>query len=194
MRLKDIELNQIRNFFYRASRITAEHVLCSFLVLIFLGLIFAGSLFYQYSIAVKKAEPEAAEKHVYFKEELYQKILEKWKEREKGFKKIDSKTYLNPFSETREPLETQQKEGAEELGAGEELEGSGETGPESASKLETEQYQEIKNLSEFYGGRGEELPSIEERARLWEEMGLGKAEEYLGSYSQNVRLLKELTK
>lgn len=193
MKLKD-ELNQIRNFLYRAFRMMAEHVLCSFLVLIFPGLIFAGSLFYQYGIAVKKAEPEATERHVYFKEKLYQEILEKWEEREKGFKKIDSKAYLNPFSETREPLETQRKEEAEGLEAEEELEGPSKTEPEPPSKLETEQYQEIKNLFEFYGSRGEELPSVEERARLWEEMGLGKAEEYLGSYSQNARLLKELLK
>ena len=47
-------------------------------------------------------------------------------------------------------------------------------------------------LSQFYSGVGESLPSVSERAPLYERLGLGSANSYIGSREQNRAFLKEL--
>jgi len=48
------------------------------------------------------------------------------------------------------------------------------------------------NLYRFYLLKGEILPSIDERAKLWEELGLGEASGYSGTAYQNQKLLQKL--
>lgn len=47
-------------------------------------------------------------------------------------------------------------------------------------------------LYEWYSGRGETLPSVAERSKLYESLGLGKAAYYTGTAEQNTKLLNAL--
>lgn len=47
-------------------------------------------------------------------------------------------------------------------------------------------------LFEFYQQKGEKLPSIPERSKVFEQFGLGSASLYQGSFEQNVLLLEKL--
>lgn len=49
-------------------------------------------------------------------------------------------------------------------------------------------------LFEFFLTKEDALPSIKERAKIWEEKGMGPAYEYQGFYGQNIKLLEELKK
>ena len=178
MTLKNIKLDEIRKIFRNFTKVLAEHCFLFFLVLFFLSLIFGGVLFYQHNILIQKKEPLIINGQIHFKEKIYLKILTEWDAQEKKFEQVNSKTYINPLSKTREELlETEKKSGLEE----------------NAEKYE-EIYKESLNLSEFYSAEGRDLPSVKERAKIWQEKGLGQIQEYHGLYSQNLRLLKELTK
>jgi hypothetical protein len=47
-------------------------------------------------------------------------------------------------------------------------------------------------LYEFYQSKGQKLPSISERSKTFEQLGLGSASAYKGEYQQNVDLLARL--
>lgn len=49
-----------------------------------------------------------------------------------------------------------------------------------------------QSLYEFFGALGRQLPSLEDRSRLYEAFGLGPAAFYAGTAEQNTRLLGEL--
>jgi hypothetical protein len=55
-----------------------------------------GFLIFKFSTSFKEEMPPKIE---VFNENLYQKVLEKFKERERKFEEIDQKIYLNPFEE-----------------------------------------------------------------------------------------------
>jgi hypothetical protein len=97
------------------------------------------------------------------------------------FQKTDSKKYLNPFIFTASVKQDEKEE---------------EPTKEEALKLLEEENKvgkEALTLYEFYLVNKESLPPIGQRAVLWEELGLGKASGYYGSFYQNIRLLQELT-
>lgn len=48
------------------------------------------------------------------------------------------------------------------------------------------------NLFELYEFTDGELPSISERALVWEDLGLGDSEDYRGTYNQNILFLERL--
>lgn len=50
-----------------------------------------------------------------------------------------------------------------------------------------------KTLAEYYSGIGKPLPSISERAKIYESSGLGSANTYVGSAQQNTALLGKLS-
>ncbi len=50
----------------------------------------------------------------------------------------------------------------------------------------------INTLYEFYKTKGQKLPTIAERSKTYEQLGLGSAPSYQGTYSQNVALLDRL--
>jgi len=50
------------------------------------------------------------------------------------------------------------------------------------------------NLYEFYTTKGDKFLMIAERAQIWQELELGRAEDYEGTYSQNILFLSELKK
>jgi len=175
-----IDLRKIKNFFKKLPRILCEHAFLTFLLL-FLIIIIAGVIaLYKYSILPQKTEPPFVKKPPQFKEKDYQEILKIWQERDKNFQDAGSNNFPNPFQEIKT-----------------------ETG--SSSPL-TEQEQELQpeiplqnlqtaiNLYKFYLLKGEILSSLGDRAKLWEELGLGGASEYYGTIYQNQKLLDELKK
>ena len=48
------------------------------------------------------------------------------------------------------------------------------------------------NLAEYYKSQGQALPALGVRAQIYQEKGLGSAQEYRGSADQNIRLLQVL--
>ena len=69
-----------------------------------LALFIGGLIFYQYSFLAEKKEPQVIEKPLRFKEELYQKILIEWEERQKKFDQVEQKEYRDLFQIAPEKL------------------------------------------------------------------------------------------
>lgn len=149
------------------------------IVFLFLIVLVSGALiFYRYDILVKLSEPKAGSETVQFQKEIYQQILREWKEREERFETADSTKYINPFQEKRErpvPIVPIVSEEPKTTSADPKLLGA-------------------SNLLEFYALRGEKMPLLNDRAKMWQGFGLGSTGSYLGSNSQNQLLLAELKK
>lgn len=95
--MKKLDFRKLKDNLGKVPRAIAQHLFLASLILIFISLILGGFLFYQYSILAQKAEPEITIQLVQFKENLYQKVLEEWQEREKRFEAAPTKTYPDPF-------------------------------------------------------------------------------------------------
>lgn len=176
MRAPKLKFKKIINFFKNTPKILGTHAFLTFLGLLFFSLILNSLIFYKYIFLAEKGEPKIFEKPLEFKEKTYQEILKVWQEREKRFKEADFKKYPDPFrpiSQRRLSEERTQK---------------------LLSIPLVQELLKATNLYQFYKAKGEELLLIEERAQIWEELGLGSAKEYQGTYSQNIRLLEELKK
>ncbi len=98
----------------------------------------------------------------------YVAVRDIWNERDERFEKAGERSFADPFFPffTVPPAPVEEEITAAEL---EEL--------------------LARTLFEFYEMRGEGMPPISERALIWEELGLGSAQEYRGIYSQNILLL-----
>jgi len=90
-----IETKKLKNFIKTIPRVLAENFLLTSIFLLILAL-FIGFLIFKFSTSFKLEMPQKIEA---FNKSLYQKILEKFKERERKFEEIDQKIYLNPFEE-----------------------------------------------------------------------------------------------
>jgi hypothetical protein len=90
-----IETKKLKNFIKKIPRVLAENFLLTSIFLLILAL-FIGFLIFKFSASLKEEMPQKIEA---FNKNLYQKVLEKFKEREKKFEEIDQKIYLNPFEE-----------------------------------------------------------------------------------------------
>lgn len=174
-----ISLNKTKKFFIKLPESLGEHAFAAFLVLFIISIIIGALIFYKYSVLAGGREIEIIEKAFQFKEKNYQEILKIWEEREKKFQEAGLKNFLNPFQGmgTKVPS-TPSVEQEQEL----------------KPEIPLENLQTAINLYKFYLSKGEILPSIAERASLWEELGLGKASEYQGTIYQNQKLLEELKK
>ena len=184
---KRLKINKIESFFKNLPRVLAEHAFLGFLVLLIIIFIVSFFIFYKYSILAQKAEPQIAEKTLRFEENNYQEILKIWQDRDKNFKEAGSNNFQNPFQEIKskpsatpnaKPIVIPTPTPIQEL----------------QSSIPLQNLQTAINLYKFYLLKGEILPSIRDRAELWEELGVGKASEYYGSNYQNQKLLDELKK
>ena len=90
-----INFKKLKNSLKRLPTILVEKFVLSFLFLLIFSLLI---LFLTFEILIKEKKQEAP-KVESFNQALYQKVLEKWKEREKKFEEINQKIYLNPFEE-----------------------------------------------------------------------------------------------
>ena len=100
--------------------------------------------------------------------EVYRKIRKVWDEKDMRFDQVKDRTFKDPLF----PVDTDRIE----------------------EGLSMEDLEDLlaSTLFEFYEIRGEGMPPISERALIWEELGLGRSEEYRGIYSQNILLLRTL--
>lgn len=193
-----INLNKIKEFLKKLPEILASHVFLTFLGFLFISLIIGIIIFYQQKILIERGILKVVEKPLEFEQKTYQKVLDIWREREKRFKETDFKKYLNPFYSTFQLIE-EKPELEPEL----ELELEPEKVPELTPEPEIilklpdqkiKKLQAATTLEEFYKIKEERLPSIKERAKIWQEKNLGLVEEYFGTFYQNIRLLNELKK
>jgi Fe2+ transport system protein B len=90
-----IETKKLKNFIKKIPRTLAEKFLLTSIFLLIFALLI-GFLIFKFSTSFKEETPQKIEA---FNKNLYQKVLEKFKEREKIFKEIDQKIYFNPFEE-----------------------------------------------------------------------------------------------
>ena len=166
------------------SRNLTEHAFFTFLALLLIALISGGLLFYKYSVLVQTIEPEIKQESIQFQENLYQKILEEWENRKaRRFEEAESKYYLNPF-----------QPGEREKAADGEKKLSEERTQELLANPQIQELLRATNLYEFYAAKGETFLTVEERGKIWQELELGREEEYQGTYNQNIKFLSELKK
>ncbi len=109
--------------------------------------------------------------------ELFARIAEERIAKEEG---VDS--------EKDEDIEDDQGQESKEIKTDEE---SNQQVDEDISEEELEEVL-ADTLFELYEFTDGELPSIAERAVVWEDLGLGDREEYRGTYSQNILFLERL--
>lgn len=179
----NIKIKNILSFLKKLPVILVEHSFLSFFIFLLISVFLGSFIFYQYVILAETKEPDLFIKPTEFKEETYQEILKTWEEREKQFDEASPQNYLDPFRPMGEKWDPEAF-----------LE---EKGVEAISELSGEKLESvlaILNLWQFYTNKGGGLPSIAERAEIWEELGLGKKENYYGSLYQNTVLLAELKK
>ena len=151
-------------FFQHTPRAIADRAFSSFLLLFLISLILGGLIFYQYNILTKKKEVTQAENPLRFQEKIYEDVLKIWQEREKIFQETGTKKYFDIFKAKPIAVMTPQ--------------------PSSNDYF----------LFKFYESKGKSLPSIEERAIIWAQLGLGPADIYKGEFYQNQKLLEALKK
>ena len=192
-----IKIKKYKKFFKDLPEILGKHSFLTFLMFLFIALAFGGFIFYKYSILVEKVETEISEKPIKFEQKIYQEVLNQWRQRKERFERADLKQYLDSFQEIRkeilpptfpEATSTPEETLPEEL-APEEIPVEETISPSKINELLA-----AANLSEFYKIKKEKLPLVSERAKIWQEKGLGFAEEYHGSVYQNQILLKEFKK
>ncbi|HDZ54292.1 MAG TPA: hypothetical protein ENI19_00125 [Candidatus Nealsonbacteria bacterium] len=98
MKIKKIRFDKIKVVFGKLLRILGEKVFLTFLGLLVVFLVFGAFLFYKYIFLVEKAQPEIIESSLQFDEGLFQKILEKSRDKQKKFEETETKKYPDPFT------------------------------------------------------------------------------------------------
>lgn len=169
--------NAFRVFLTRLAGHSLTTIIFLFLIVLTLGAV----LFYQYDILAENAEPKSGGEAIRFQQELYQQILQEWQAREARFAVAGSQNYINPFQ-----LGLRATVGEKKL--------SEARTEELLSNPQIQELLKATNLYQFYDAKGETFLTIDERAKIWQELGLGQEAEYQGTYNQNIKLLSELKK
>jgi len=190
VKIPKLKIKETRQFLKKLPRTLGEKSFLTFLGLLLIALIFSGFIFYKYSFLAEKGKLEVLEKPLEFNEKVHQEVLKIWQEKEKKFEEANFKKYPDPFQGIK--IESSESTLTPEV---EEEKPEGGLIPETPlTELGIKELQAATNLYEFYRIKGEKLPSIIERAKIWEEKGLGTEEEYIGFFYQNQKLLAELKK
>lgn len=98
MKIKKIRFDKIKVVFGKLPRILGEKAFLTFLGLLVVFLVFGAFLFYKYIFLVEKAQPEVIEGSLQFNERLFQKILEKSRDKQEKFKETETKKYPDAFT------------------------------------------------------------------------------------------------
>ena len=99
-----IKIKNLGQFLKKIFWKIGKNPLFTLLILLILTFIFSGLIFYQYVFLAEKKEPQIIERPIQFKEELYQKILKEWEERQKNFDQVEQKEYRDLFQILPEKL------------------------------------------------------------------------------------------
>ena len=92
-----LKLCRAKECLLKASRLMAEHLFLTSLVLIFVSLLFGAAVFYKYYVRAQEVEPELGKEITEFKESTYQKIIAEWQDRGERFEAAKTKAYPDPF-------------------------------------------------------------------------------------------------
>ncbi len=155
----------------------------SLILIIFVILFVAGKFYFFYFQKQPQLEIILNEEIVRVDFKTYQKVINEWIFRQQRFEKAPFKKYLDPFFEIEREIQEIQ-----------ELTPLIEIEPQPLEPEKIKLLKQATTLFEFFLIKGDILPSIRERAKIWEEKGLGPAYEYQGFYEQNIRLLEMLKK
>ena len=164
-----------------------KHAGFVFILLLLISFLIGSLLFYKYGYLAINKKIKSENQGVSFSKNLYSKIINKWEDQEELLNKVEGKRYLNPFKAnkvTEEPTNTFR----------EEPQLTSEEKEKLLSNPDVQSLLKADNLFEFYITKEDDFLTIEERAKIWEKLNLGKKEEYAGGYYQNIKLLRELKK
>ena len=206
-----INSNKIKNYVKQILNILAKKAYLVFLFLIVFYFILGGILIYKYSVLAQKTEIYTEEKKQNtIKKNTYQKILEHWSTQKIKFNEIDKIIYPDPFIEKSQPTEANENllpdlpavtpaEINKDISADVSAIASAEAkkGAEEGTKEKPTAesfFGKINTLFDYYVLHGKNFLPISERAKIWEQEGLGEIEEYHGFYNQNINLLEQLTR
>jgi len=190
-----IKIQKIGAFLKKLPKTLASHPFLAFWVVLIVSLILGGFVFYKYVILVQKIGIREYQRPLRFNQSVYQEVLDSWEERAKNFEEADFRKYPNPFLESEKiSLSTSTSEATSTKEATSSEEVATSTPANITPSLKTKELLAAANLSWFYRIKGEKLPSVKERAKIWEQKGLGLEEEYKGLKHQNEILLAKLKK
>lgn len=188
-----IKIERIKNLFKKLPKTLALHPFLAFWVLLSIALILGSVIFYKYSILAEKPEIETSKELLRFKQGVYQKVLDHWQQREENLENISLKEHINPFhvmrGEISPPILPE-----EATSTPEELPLEEPPSEEPSLPSNIEELLAATNLSQFYMIKEERVPFLWQRAKMWQEKGLGLEDEYKGSKYQNILLLEKLKK
>ena len=147
-------------------------------------IIFGGVIFYKYILIPIEGNFKHQKDLIEIDIDSYLNVLDKWEDNKRRFKEADIKKFKNPFF----PIQAKVNLPKDEIIIEEET--------IIEDNISLEDFEEIlaQTIFDFYKIKGEEMPLIPERALIWEELGLGKAEDYRGTHFQNISLLGALKK
>lgn len=97
IKIKKYNIKKLLSVFRKIPRAIAEHFFSAVFLFLLVVLVLGGLIFYQYNFSIQNKDIEVSLDVLKFKEDVYQKILVIWSEREKRFSESDGKIYLNPF-------------------------------------------------------------------------------------------------
>lgn len=92
-----IEISKIKIAFIKLLKVLANYTFLTFLVLLFLSLIFGTILWYKYKSLAQKEKLEVQIMPLQLKEDVFERVLKAWEERERRFKESEFKEYPSPF-------------------------------------------------------------------------------------------------
>jgi hypothetical protein len=186
--MKEINFNKIKNQSKQILNILAKKASLFFLFLIIFYFILGGILIYKYDILAQRTEILDIEtKQSMIKESTYQEILEHWDIKKIKFNEINETIYSNPFIEKtekkidEEPVEINEDLSSDlsadlptQASAGAKEEAKEKAPPPVEEKSTAELFfGKINNLFEYYTSGGKKFLSIDERAKIWEQEGMG---------------------
>lgn len=183
-----IKIDKIGRILNQIPQSIGKHAFSFFGLLLGIILILGALLFYQYSVLPLRKESPISVEELEINQEQYEQVKNAWARREEKFRKADSKQFPDPFWLTKAEPEEESEETEE---------GSQEEEPKEPEETEepispSSDLRQASTLSEFYQIKGQSLPSVNQRAAMWEERGLGSSEYYIGAPYQNLRLLEAL--
>ncbi len=192
-------LRKLRVSVSEATIALSKNFLFVILSFILFSLLFSLFLIYFYIYLPTTGEFQPEGRVPVVREDLYQDLATYYQLEQEELEEGNGEDL--PREEDVEEDEEDIAEETGEEGLAEDAEEDEESGEDEEDE-ETEEQSEVneeeidsvlaETLFRYYRMSEEELPPISERALIWEEFGLGEADDYRGSYEQNVALLNYL--
>lgn len=96
-KLKPNRITTTKKSTIKILEFAAGHLFLSFLVLLSIAILLGLAIFYKYNVLPGRTEPELRGEIIWFREDVYQKVLKEWQTRGEGFEAAKTKEYPDPF-------------------------------------------------------------------------------------------------